>query len=180
MSRPTASKDELRQLVLKRLRALPAGYVQAQSAALRARIHPLLKGLEKVCLYAPLPHEVNLLPLLEEAPGIAYYFPRCLPGRQLSFHRITSAAELQPGTWGIPAPPAELPALSPHEAQLIIVPGVAFTAEGLRLGYGGGYYDRFLPRCPQARTLALALPEQLQPELPTTPHDYRLHQVLFA
>lgn len=175
-----ASKDTLRREVLTRLRALSAEYVQAQSAELRRRILPLVRGAQRVCVYAPLAHEVNLLPLLEEAPEVEYYFPRCLPERQLSFHRVISAAELKPGALGIPTPPAELPLLSPQQAQLIIVPGVAFTADGKRLGYGGGYYDRFLPRCPAAATLALALPEQLYPDLPTDPHDCTLHCVLHA
>lgn len=173
-----ASKDSLRRAMLERLRALPADYVQAQSAALCERVLPILRTAERVCLYAPLPHEVNLLPLLEAAPEVEFYFPRCLPGRQLSFHRVHSAAALQPGAMGIPTPPAHLPQLAPEAAQLILVPGVAFTTNGQRLGYGGGYYDRFLPRCPQAHTLALALPEQILPQLPTDTYDIPLHRVL--
>lgn len=174
------TKDELRRTALSRLRTLPPEYVQEQSALLRHLLLPRLHCMQRVCLYAPLPHEVNLLPLLTEAPGVEFYFPRCLPGRQLSFHRVLTPAQLEPGALGIPAPPPELPQLEPQAAQLIIVPGVAFTTGGKRLGYGGGYYDRFLPRCPAAATLALALPEQLYPDLPTDPHDCTLHCVLHA
>ena len=165
--------------MLERLRALSEEYVAAQSAKLRAQLLPLLSGKTHICLYAPLPHEVNLLPLLDELPHLHFYFPRCLPGRQLSFHRVhTPATQLEPGAHGILAPLPQLPTLAPEAAELIIVPGVAFTATGKRLGYGGGYYDRFLPRCPHAHSLALALPEQILPDLPTDPHDCRV-QTLF-
>lgn len=175
-----ADKAAARRAILAELRGLPGEYVQAASAALRQKLVPLMQGVEHVCLYAALPHEVDLLPLLQEAPDKHYYFPRCRPGHRLSFHRVRRAEQLAPGALGIPTPGAELPELRPQQAQLIIVPGVAFTLAGKRLGYGGGYYDRFLPRCPAAATLALALPEQLYPDLPTDPHDCTLHCVLHA
>lgn len=168
----TAAKAELRRRVLSELRRLPAEYVQEASALLRAKLIPLLRGIEHICIYAPLPHEVNLLPLLDELPGSRFYFPRCLPGRQLVFHCVQQpASQLEPGAHGILAPRAELPSIAPESVGAIIVPGVAFTAQGKRLGYGGGYYDRFLPRCPQALALATALPEQLVDHLPTDTHD---------
>lgn len=171
-----ASKAELRHEILARLKALPQEYIQEQSARLRQKLR--LDGVQRVCAYAPMAHEVNLLPLLAEAPDVEFYFPRCLPGRRLSFHRVRAATQLQPDAWGIPTPPPDLPQIEPHMVQLVIVPGVAFTAQGKRLGYGGGYYDRFLPLCPQAHTLALALPQQLYPELPTDAHDCTLQQVI--
>lgn len=175
-------KSLLRVQTLRRLRSLSAGYVQAASAQLRAQLLPLLGSARHICLYAPLPHEVNLLPLLTEAPGRAYYFPRCLSGHRLSFHRVQQpAAELVPGAMGIPAPLPHLPSIEPAQVELVLVPGVAFTRAGERLGYGGGYYDRFLPQLsPAARTIALALPEQLVDTLPTDEHDTRVHSILCA
>lgn len=172
-----ALKDSLRREMLLRLRALSPEYVQAASAQLRAMLRPLLEGVHHICLYAPLPHEVNLLPLLEELPGRSYYFPRCLPGRQMSFHRVQEPErELVPGAMGIRTPLASLPALDPQEAELVVLPGLAFEEQAnggaTRLGYGGGYYDRYLPQLAAgARTVALALPEQLITELPTDEHD---------
>lgn len=173
-------KTLLRHSVLTSLRALPADYVQAASTRLREQLKPLLQAARHVCLYAPLPHEVNLLPLLQEYPECSYYFPRCLPERRLSFHRVRQPdAELEPGALGILAPRAELPAIPPAQVELIIVPGVAFTLSGKRLGYGGGYYDRFLPLLPpHAQIIALVLPEQLMPDLPVDKHDVRIPSVL--
>lgn len=173
------TKQQLRRAVLDKLRALPPKQVADGSARLRELLAPYWGSPMNVCLYVPLAHEVNLLPLLTEHPENRYYFPRCLPGRQLSFHLVHDpATELVAGTLGIPAPRPELPSLPPEQAHLIIVPGVAFTLDGKRLGYGGGYYDRYLPLCPQARSLSLALPEQLLDDLPMDSHDCRLSQVL--
>ena len=178
------NKERIRREMLLRLRALAPAYVQAASARLRELLLPLLEGLRNICLYAPLPHEVDLLPLLREAPEHQYYFPRCLPGKQLSFHRVQEPGkELLPGAMGILTPRAELPTIEPHEVDLVVVPGLAFEQHGdgsaTRIGYGGGYYDRYLPLLPDnARTVALALPEQLAEQLPTEKHDVRVQALL--
>ncbi len=180
------SKAHLRTAVLTRLRAIPAARRVAGSAALRALLRPILMEMEAACgrplrvaLYAALPHEVDLLPLLQEYPQHCYAFPRCGRGRQMRFLCVSSpATELQPGAMDIPAPLPHLPEMPPESIDLLLVPGVAFTASGERLGYGGGFYDTFIPRCPQARLAALAFAEQMVEALPTEEHDVRLPLVL--
>ncbi len=174
------TKAALRSAVLSRLRAKSAAQRDAESAWLRAKLAPLLEGEpQRVALYAPLPHEVDLLPLLHEYPQHLCAFPRCLPGRRLAFHRVCKPAEeLIPGAMGILAPRSSLPLFAPEELDLVIVPGVAFTEAGARLGYGGGYYDRFLPHCVHATLTALAFAEQILPELPTEAHDLTLPRII--
>ncbi len=163
--------------MLARLRALPPEYVRDCSERLVSTLQPLVDTPEqlRIFLYAALTHEVRLLSLLIRFPQHAYYFPRCLPGHRLAFHRVVHAGqELVPGAMNIPTPLPHLPTLPAAEADIIIVPGLAFTLEGDRLGYGGGYYDRLLASLPQnIPTLALALPEQILPTLPTDEHDVR-------
>lgn len=179
-----APKERVRREMLLSLRALPGAYVQAASARLRALLKPLLEGRRHICLYAPLPHEVDLLPLLREAPERHYYFPRCLPGRSMVFQRVQAPErELLPGAMGIRTPLSKLPVIEPQHVDLIVVPGLAFEAQpgggATRLGYGGGYYDRYLPLLsPAARTVALALPEQLLADLPTAAHDVQIQTLL--
>jgi len=75
---------------------------------------------------------------------------------------------LRPGAFSVPEPAGEVcPA---DEIDLVLVPGLAFTAEGVRLGQGGGYYDRFLAAlaCP---TIGVCFTEQVVDELPREPHD---------
>ncbi len=181
-------KLALRQRVLAALKGKPSAQLAADSAALRARLSPLLAEMElsrarplNVALYAALPHEVDLLPLLHEHPQHHYAFPRCHTGRRMSFHLVQNPAqELQPGAMGIATPLPQLPYLPPEEIDLLLVPGVAFTPEGARLGYGGGYYDTYIPRCQRARVLALAFAEQVVEAIPTEPHDLPLPQLILA
>lgn len=168
------AKHAVRQEALIRLKAVAPEQRETHSARLRNLLRPWLSSgkVLSIGLYAPLPHEVNLIPLLKEYPQHRYYFPRCLAGRKLAFHRVTNPEEdLKEGAYGIKAPQRSLPAILPEEIDLLLVPGVAFTKEGKRLGYGGGYYDRFIPLCRQAQILAPAFPEQILPSLPTEEHD---------
>lgn len=174
-------KQLLRREVLQRLKAAAAADpAQLRSARLRQKLAPLLAGDSRcVAIYAPLPHEVNLLPLLQEYPQHRYVFPLCLPEHKLRFHQVCKPGqEMVPGAMGILAPAAHTPAVEPQEIDLLIVPGVAFTRAGERLGYGGGYYDRYIPQCTRARIIALAYDEQLVDTLPTEPHDLRIPAII--
>lgn len=180
---PEISKKVLRREALARLKAAAeADPAQLRSAALRSRLAPCLAGEPKtVALYAPLPHEVNLLPLLQEYPGHRFVFPLCQPGHKLEFRVVQDTArDMQPGAMNIPEPAPHTLAVVPEDIDLLIVPGVAFTRQGDRMGYGGGYYDRFIPRCTRARILSLAFEEQLYEELPTEEHDLRIPELITA
>ena len=68
--------------------------------------------------------------------------------------------------------------LDPRELDVVVVPGLAFTADGRRLGQGGGHYDRFLPRLrPDCITIGTCFAEQLVADLPTTDDDVRVDHV---
>ncbi len=174
-------KAALRRCVLARLRSLDPDERARRSAELRQALSPLLGVREtlRVALYAALPHEVDLLPLLREHPQHAYYFPRCLPGHRLSFHRVIDPeSDLKPGALNIPTPDDELPTLEPELFDLVLVPGVAFSEAGERLGYGGGYYDRWLPQCRRARLVAVLFREQVVGSLPREAHDLLIPRLI--
>lgn len=174
------TKHELRQVILARLRAIPSHTREEYSAQLRNQLACHLEGSPKrVALYYPLRHEVNLLPLLQTYPRHFFGFPRCESQRRLQFHHITHPdTQMSPGAMGIPAPELNTPIIPPHQFDIVIVPGVAFTREGTRLGYGGGYYDRYLPLCSKAKILAVAFPEQIVATIPTQQHDLTLPLIL--
>jgi 5-formyltetrahydrofolate cyclo-ligase len=79
---------------------------------------------------------------------------------------------------GILAPAPHTEYVEPEEIDLLVVPGVAFTRDGKRMGYGGGYYDRFIPLCTNARIMALAFREQLVDTLPTEEHDLPIPELI--
>lgn len=177
-----AAKQNVRREVLQLLKdAAASDPAQERSARLRARLAPILESTEPLCvaIYAPLPHEVNLMPLLGRYPQHRFVFPRCLSEHQLEFRQvIVPETDLEPGAMGILAPAVHTPTIRPQEIDILIIPGVAFTRQGDRLGYGGGYYDRFIHQCPQARILALAFPEQMRETLPTEAHDFRIPEII--
>ena len=101
--------------------------------------------------------------------------------RLLLLSEITDPAlDLEPGRWGIPEPkPERLRPVPAGEVDFVIVPGVAFDEHGRRLGYGGGYYDRFFAGLREEVPLvALTFELQVVPEVPVDPWDRRVDLVL--
>lgn len=97
-------------------------------------------------------------------------------GRELHFYWIHQMEDLRPGFHEIPEPvPGCKEAKEP--SAMVLVPGTAFTEAGGRLGYGGGFYDRFFLREPEHRRIGLAYEFQMKKELPLEAHDMRMDAV---
>jgi 5-formyltetrahydrofolate cyclo-ligase len=87
--------------------------------------------------------------------------------------------ELSQGSFGILEPKAEfIRPVSPEELEIVVVPGVAFDYEGTRIGYGGGFYDRFLKEVKDATIIGLAYECQILPKLPRKDHDVRVDKII--
>jgi 5-formyltetrahydrofolate cyclo-ligase len=125
--------------------------------------------------YLPMRGEVDLRPLFTHAPQIRWAIPRVVetPGSHLLFHAY-QAGHLVLHRYGMLEPDPAAPLIAPDEADLIIVPGLAFTRSGYRLGYGGGYYDRLLALPGRAATLGACYQALLLDEIPRGPHDVPL------
>ncbi len=109
--------------------------------------------------------------------GRTVALPRCSGAGEMEFYCIRSMEELSPGAYGILEPTGDrVPALT--ERTLCLVPGVAFSRDGRRLGQGGGYYDRYLVRHPQLRTAGLCYTCLLQEQIPSETHDRRVDAVI--
>ena len=151
--------------------------INAASAAVCARLDhlPELAGRRVVCGYAATAREVAVDASLRRliADGVTV----CLPwvqGADLGISAIADLdADLAPGWRGVREPALERrQPLRPSAIEATIVPGVGFDADGNRLGYGGGHFDRFLPRLPRgAVVVGIALDEQVVAALPVEPHD---------
>lgn len=135
-----------------------------------------------VLTYVSVSSEVSTKKLIEYAlaDGKTVAVPRCLPGHCLEFVTITSLDQLIVAPFGLLEPPKELPALAEKQmdASICIVPALLVDAKGYRLGYGAGFYDRFLSVYP-GKKICLAYQQNLSREmLPHTAFDLAVDIVI--
>lgn len=138
--------------------------------------HPVVLAAAHVFVYVHFRSEVETLPLIEHflAAGKTVSVPLTLrkEGRLLAVRITDPASQLRPGCFGILEPDKEQLAVNPAEIDLALIPGSVFDRCGGRLGYGGGFYDRFLSQdAPQALRAALAYAMQLVEQVPLEAHD---------
>jgi 5-formyltetrahydrofolate cyclo-ligase len=137
---------------------------------------PAFQKARHVLLYAAMPDEIDVLSLAW-TPEKRFYLPRCGKNRRLTIHEYP--CPLVVSAFGIREPASELPEIDPGALDLALVPGLAFTVQGGRLGQGGGYYDRFLPRLSESCITVGVSPEALvTPSLPTDSWDQKLSLVV--
>jgi 5-formyltetrahydrofolate cyclo-ligase len=148
-------KVRLRKEVLEKRDAMSEELRREADALLKQRIleHEWFEKAERVLAFFPNGSEVGITELLEEClkAGKALYLPK-VRGKELNFYRIEELSDLEPGFRGIMEPKGdsavyfynEETAKETPDQDLLIMPGVAFDADNGRIGYGGGYYDRFL------------------------------------
>ncbi len=125
-----------------------------------------------VAIFAPQAREPDVEMLWARASGKSIAYPRVADDR-LDLYRAESLYDLAPGSFGVREPAANpAHAVAPDTLDLILVPGVAFSPGGARLGRGGGYYDRLLASLP-AHTckIGVCFDPQILAELPLEPHD---------
>lgn len=142
----------------------------ARQIALSTLCLPEVRAARRVALYADFRHEVptSRLGLLLGLAGKIVALP-VMDQREkcLRFRQIDHRHQLAPGPYGIREPGPGCPPIAPDELDLILLPGVGFDRRGFRLGYGGGYYDRFLPYLAATTvTVGLAYSCQVVPILP--------------
>jgi 5-formyltetrahydrofolate cyclo-ligase len=163
-----------------RLRRRSADARRQESEEVRAWLRPrVAEG--GVAAFFPLATEVDLVPLLEElAREGRLALPR-VEASGLSLRRVGDLGELVAGPLGLREPPASAPPVALSGLAVVLVPGLAFTAAGARLGRGGGYYDRMLAGLPgNVRTIGVGFADQLVDELPMERHDVWLAEVVPA
>lgn len=182
------TKAQWRARVRARLRAMPAAARAAASRRLAARLRrlPAYRAARWIGFYLAADGEVETRAMIQQALADGKRVAAPMPvmaRRQLRLAELTSAARgLMRGPYGIAQPnPRRARRVDPTVLDLLVVPGVAFDAQGHRLGRGGGYYDRFLAALPPAiPRVGLAFRCQRVPRLPRAPHDQPVTKVLAA
>ncbi len=178
---PAASKREVRRMIRERVGGLDAASRGAMSRSICRRVASLAqeKDFRRIAVFAARPGEVDLLPLLDMLPDREWYFPLVHEGRTLSFHRVRHHGEFVTGCWDIREPGPGCPELHAGGMDLIVLPGAAFTRDGKRLGYGGGFYDTLLAGPAAGVPLAgVCFPCQLLDDLPMEAHDRQVDMVI--
>jgi len=176
----TADKELLRRgMVVAREGLLPADRAR-WSSEIGRRVLGLreVAAAESVFCYVGIGSEVSPRELLDALlrMGKRVAAPRICTGRRMEARQIAGLSELSPGCLGIPEPAASAPLLD--AAAVAMVPGLAFSEAGGRLGRGGGYYDRYLAEHPGTLPIGLAFEAQVVGELPTEGHDVAMAMVV--
>jgi 5-formyltetrahydrofolate cyclo-ligase len=170
-------KGEIRQRIMKLRDALTPEEVAAKSGVIVRRLSELQEFREASTLmvFLSFGSEVQTDGIIRWGweNGKRIVVPRCRPeGRRLTPCLLEGFAELETGHYGIREPKAGLVRPVPAgEIGVVLVPAVAFDLRGYRIGYGGGYYDRFLPEVPRAARIGAAFTCQIVAGIPADPHD---------
>jgi 5-formyltetrahydrofolate cyclo-ligase len=178
-------KETIRKEALRQRDALSSELRIVKSELIRAKLFSLPEFIQAgtIMFFASFRSEVFTLPLLKEAltAGKRVVVPRVENrAKVLELYEIRDISELSPGYKGIPEPSvSEKRRRALSEVDLVVMPGAAFDIRGNRLGYGGGYYDRLLSGMKRSIPLvALAFHEQISDNVPSEPHDIRVHKIV--
>jgi len=188
MSKPNMppSRLQLRREVLRQRDSLSECQRRVKSAAIVKRLlaMPLVIKAHTVFTYVNFRSEVETMPLIKPwlSLGKQVCVPLTIPDEsRLEAYQVSDPdRDLHPGYCQIPEPdPSRLPLVDPATIEIIVLPGSVFDVFGGRLGYGGGYYDRFISQqAPNAMRIGLAFEQQIIERLPLLPHDQRLHALI--
>ncbi|MBM7646367.1 5-formyltetrahydrofolate cyclo-ligase [Scopulibacillus daqui] len=125
--------------------------------------------------------EIQTRPIIEAAwqEGKIVVVPKCLPrSKQMVFRQITSYDQLETVYYGLLEPIEDkTAAVRKEKLNLVVVPGLVFDQAGYRIGFGGGYYDRFLEGY-NGNTISLALDVQIKENIPKEPHDMPVQKIV--
>ncbi len=173
-------KNEIRKWVKEQRGSLSVSLEAQWDDAICARLLELEEINRAFCIYcyASMRHEAGTWKfmdlLLKQGKCVAV--PK-VSGKKLDFYVITGKSDLEEGTMGIMEPKASCLKINDTEAPMI-VPGIAFDKSRNRLGYGGGYYDRFFEKEPDHRRIAIAYDFQIFDRIPTDPHDKTVDMII--
>ncbi len=179
-------KRELRKKIIHERDRLTEAEIAEKSARIAENLYnlPAYKNANAVMFFISFGSEVDTRPMVEETitRGKLALAPKAVPETKELIPSVIKDFEqdLVPGAYNIPEPGEEtLRPLEPQKIDLLIVPGVGFDLEGGRLGYGGGYYDRFFERLkPGVPLVALAFEMQILPGIPLDQWDRRVDIII--
>lgn len=176
----TVDKKILRREVRERLAVLDTADKCVRSAAICEEVkkHLAVSNAKVVALFSPLGYEPDVWPLVEGLAGaVSVVLPR-VEGDVMNFYCYDKNS-MAIGSFGINEPSGGLP-VAPCEIDAVVVPGLAFTECGTRMGRGKGYYDKYMSHSDfSALKIGVCYSEQLVPEIPVEKHDIMMDVVIY-
>lgn len=141
-----------------------------------------LREWDTVLLYWSIDGEVSTHALVERLhkEGHRVLLPRVASDTEITLHTYASREQMRSGVWGImepDTPSVDIATLDGGRNIVAVVPGMAFDADGRRLGHGKGYYDRLLKQVPYIYKVGLCYDWQMVEEVPTGEYDVRMDRV---
>ena len=174
-------KRSLRREMLSKRASLSGAYIRSAGEAIAGR---LLKSgayarARSVFVYVSVDNEPPTFGIIKAAlaDGKKVYVPKCAGPGEMAAARIRAMEDLAPGAYGIPEPKTVTGSAAPEDLDLVIVPCVAASRDGKRLGHGAGYYDRFLENG-AGRAVCLCFEKMLRDDIPQGEHDVLIPWVL--
>lgn len=176
------NKQELRQAIRARKRAMTEEDIIRRSEILAEKFarSNAYRAAKTIYGYLPYNQEVRTVPMLRRAleEGKRVAVPKVY-GDDMKFIYLDDLSQVAKGYAGIPEPVADGP-VAQDETALVLMPGLAFDRAGHRIGYGGGFYDKFLAREPHHPTVALCYDFQVMDRLETEEFDIPVDLVIWA
>ena len=175
-------KKQLRKTIRERKQAMTMAEIEEKSRILGEKFvaSEAYRNAKTIYGYLPYNQEVRTVPMLEQAlrDGKQVAVPKVY-GEDMKFIYLTDLSQVEKGYAGIPEPIADGP-VADDPTALVLMPGLAFDPQGHRIGYGGGFYDKYLAAEPDHPTLALCYDFQMLPKLETEAFDIPVDTVLWA
>lgn len=175
-------KKLLRKTIRDQKRAMTAEQIKEKSRLLGEQFHgsDFYRQAKSIYGYLPYNQEVRTVAMLEQAlkDGKRVAVPKCY-GDEMRFIWMEDLSKVEKSYAGIPEPIADDP-VADDETALVLMPGLAFDPMGHRIGYGGGFYDKFLAKEPGHPTLALCYDFQMLDHLETEEFDIPVDRVIWA
>ena len=138
-----------------------------------------ISNCRDILIYWSLPDELPTPLIIKELSTNHNIYLPVIVGREIEFRRFEGESELQAESkFGIGEPTCGELWNADEDSSVIIVPGVAFTRDGKRLGRGGGFYDRFFAQHRHIYKIGIAFACQIADELPTDEHDVAMNTVI--
>ena len=179
-------KHTIRQQIAGKRNSLAKEEISNKSSKIKNNLYslPEFKSAKNILFYVSLNSEVDTKAIIKEQlskKGKKIIVPYVKKGNQiLQLSEIKNLAELEPKAFGILEPKSEfIRKFDPNKLDLILIPGIAFDMNGHRIGYGYGYYDRFLKKLKSnAKKIGLALDFQVVEKIAESPHDIPVDYII--